>query len=385
MQIEILRLSHDGRGIGYLPTGKIAFVENALPGEVVTIETTLEKPKFVEATVKHIEFSSPLRVEPICSVYEKCGGCDLQHLNAKEHSLVKKQWLIESLKKFAQFELEASLVEGVSFKNTFYRRRASVKVKDKKIGFFERSSHNIVDVEPCKILSRELLAEVLKVKKQLTHKDEGELQFTLDDAKKVHIAILKDPSKALARFQTSAEQMMIEGCLVSTRAFLQAHEDVSKVYQKDIFEAVSTESRSAKIYDLYAGFGSYSLNLQNHGFSDIEGVEENGYAVESFPSSITSHKKKVEEWVKTLEKSNKPVVLLLNPPRIGVVGSDTFELILSKLGKSLKVILYLSCDHVTLARDLKIPLAKDFKIETVKLYDAFPNTRHFETLVVLKR
>ena len=101
MQVKIEKLDHYGRGITRI-NDKICFVENALPKETVEIEVIKETKKYFLATAKKIIKESENRTKPICPYYDKCGGCNLDHMSFKKENEYKEIKVKEILEKFAQ-------------------------------------------------------------------------------------------------------------------------------------------------------------------------------------------------------------------------------------------------------------------------------------------
>ena len=89
-EVEIERMNHEGRGIGYI-NGKVTFIKNALPEEVVVCEVLEEKKNYNVAQVINYKKISKKRVKPFCPYYEICGGCNLEHMPYKDSLKYKKE------------------------------------------------------------------------------------------------------------------------------------------------------------------------------------------------------------------------------------------------------------------------------------------------------
>ena len=90
MKVTIEKLDHFGRGICYVD-GKICFVPDTLPGEVVNIKIVLDKKKFCIGEVKDFYDVSSERINRVCPYCDKCGGCDLSHLNYNFYLFMNKK------------------------------------------------------------------------------------------------------------------------------------------------------------------------------------------------------------------------------------------------------------------------------------------------------
>nr|MBP7466566.1 TRAM domain-containing protein [Pseudoxanthomonas sp.] len=101
-QIQILDLSHDGRGVARREDGKAVFVAGALPGETVLAEPTARSRRFDEARTLEVLAASPERVPPRCPHFGTCGGCVLQHLAQDRQIVAKQQVLLENLERIGK-------------------------------------------------------------------------------------------------------------------------------------------------------------------------------------------------------------------------------------------------------------------------------------------
>ena len=145
LEVEIIDLDHFGRGIA--KTDKPIFVENSLIGEVVKIKITKEKKKYLEAQVIKFIKTSPYRVNSKCPYYDKCGGCDLLHMDYHEQLKYKEKKVREIIKKFSGLECVKKIVPSVQFN---YRSKVTLHV-NKKIGYYQRKSYEIVAIGNCLI------------------------------------------------------------------------------------------------------------------------------------------------------------------------------------------------------------------------------------------
>ena len=193
---------------------------------------------------------------------------------------------------------------------------------------------------------------------------------------------------------------------IDKRSFVQAHKDVSRIYKNDILSYITNILDEIKdpvsLYDLYCGYGEFSAGLlslqenkkyQNRIIS-LTAVEENPYSMSSFlikeeetknftaPFKISLVNKTVEAFLYDFKPTETPI-FIINPPRTGI-GQETIKRLLSLLPPQ-SFLLYLSCDAPSFSRDAKEILQENFLLRSLKLYDAFPYTVHFETLALFSR
>ena len=149
MKVVIDRFDDLGRGIAYV-NGKITFVPNTIPGDRVAITITKESKKYNIAKVdKYLKLSS-MRVKPKCPYFDICGGCTLQNISY-EDTINYKYNKVKNLFKKNKIDINPTIIKNPSPFN--YRNKISLKVIDKKIGFYEESTHNIVEINECIIAS----------------------------------------------------------------------------------------------------------------------------------------------------------------------------------------------------------------------------------------
>ncbi|HCH31715.1 MAG TPA: hypothetical protein DE045_02090, partial [Oceanospirillaceae bacterium] len=127
IEIELQNLSHDGRGVGRWQ-GKTVFVNGALQGETVSAEVTADHKTHAEAKVLEIHQASADRIDPICPVYDTCGGCQLQHLQPAAQVTFKQAAIAEQLRRIGSIEVP-EWVAPITKASQGYRRRAQLATR----------------------------------------------------------------------------------------------------------------------------------------------------------------------------------------------------------------------------------------------------------------
>ena len=130
--VEVVDAGAKGKAVAKAPDGRVIFINNAVPGDVVTVQTFKKKKAFYEASVTSISKYSEKRVEPVCPHFGVCGGCKWQNLGY-EHQLIFKQKEIEqNLMRIGKIELpEFQPILG-SEKQYFYRNKMEFSFSDNK-------------------------------------------------------------------------------------------------------------------------------------------------------------------------------------------------------------------------------------------------------------
>ncbi len=167
--LEIEDMNHQGEGLGRYE-GFTVFVPGALPGENVSCEVISVKKNYARAFIKDINMSSKERVKPPCPYYDKCGGCQLQHLSYQGQLRFKEKQVKDSLEKIGKIDLgEVEFLPILGMKTPWnYRNKIQLPVREfennVEIGFFKQNSHELVPVEHCMIQDEKGNKALTKVK-----------------------------------------------------------------------------------------------------------------------------------------------------------------------------------------------------------------------------
>ncbi|HYK71698.1 MAG TPA: 23S rRNA (uracil(1939)-C(5))-methyltransferase RlmD, partial [Pseudoneobacillus sp.] len=154
--LTIKRLGINGEGVGYFKR-TVVFVPGALPGEEVVVEATNIYPKYAEAKIKTIRKKSEHRVQPLCPVYEQCGGCQLQHLVYPQQLKEKRDIIIQALERHTKLAIEKlDIRQTIGMENPWgYRNKNQFQVKelDGKVlaGLYGLNSHQLINIEQCAV------------------------------------------------------------------------------------------------------------------------------------------------------------------------------------------------------------------------------------------
>mgnify|MGYP000517680159 CR=1 FL=1 len=171
--LRVGALDMEAQGIARRPDGKVVFIEGALPGELVSVQVGRKKNNWEQGTVTEIHHESSQRVTPGCPHFGlhqgACGGCKMQHLDVAAQVAVKQRVLEDNLWHLAKVKAESLLrpIQGPSW-GYRYRARLSVRYVLKKgevlIGFHERKSRYIADMQVCPILPPHVSAMLLPLR-----------------------------------------------------------------------------------------------------------------------------------------------------------------------------------------------------------------------------
>lgn len=396
MKVVIDRFDDLGRGIAYVGE-KITFIPNTIPGDTVDITITKETKKYNIAKVdKYLKLSSR-RVKPKCPYFDICGGCTLQSISY-EDTINYKYNKVKNLFKKSDIEINPEIIRNPSPYN--YRNKISLKVVDKRTGFYEESTHNIVEINECIIASPainktiSLISEFNIINGNITIRSNknNEILIILESSDKLNIDInyLKTQIK-LAGIVINNETFYGDNFLIenindyfykiSYDSFFQVNPYVASILFNEVSKRINEEDT---VLDLYCGVGTLSLNAACA--KEVVGVEivENAILNAIFNAHINkidNVKFILNDSTKVVSKLNKKFTkVIVDPPRSGL----TKTIIDNILSINPEEIIYVSCDPATLVRDILLFIDK-YNIKKAIIFDMFSYTYHVETMIVLKR
>ena len=397
-QFIIEKLDNFGRGITYY-NDKIVFVYNALPQEIVTLNLIKETKKYYEATVKEYIKTSPNRVKPQCPYYEECGGCNLLHTTYKETLSFKKDKLSSILKKYSNIDNKIDIIPSNNELN--YRNKITLKIKNSEYGYYSENTHKLVKITNC-LLAESSINNFLKDINYLNIKN-GEITIRSNynnellihikskDNIKPNINYLKLNHKIVGIilndktiYGDSSFIEIINHLLftISYDSFFQINRDICSKLFNIINEHINNNE---VILDLYCGVGTLGINASKNAKRSY-GIEIVKNAVLNAITNSKINKRNNIEYMlgdvsKCLPKiKDKIDTIIVDPPRAGLdqITKDTI------IKFNPQKILYISCDPLTLARDLK-ELKEYYNIKSITGLDMFPYTHHCESITVLER
>lgn len=393
--MKIEKLDNQGRGITYY-NGLIMFVDNALVDEDVEVEDIVLKKKHYEAKASVIENESVNRVIPKCPFYEACGGCNIMHMNLDHQEAFKLNKVKNILKKYAGISTNIKLVKND--KQILYRNKISMKICNGNWGYYSSKSHNDVVIDNCLLVSKEINAiignhEFLNVNNGeivIRSNYQNEILIAITSPENVSIIDSKIPSNVKGIvvndktiYKDNYFYDEIGGLIfkVSYNSFFQ----VNNYMAGKIFEILVNNLSGENLLDLYCGVGTLGLAVAKQ-FKNIYGIEKIKNAIEdakenAIKNNVINAHYYAGDTATILNTLNTHFdTIIVDPPRSGL-NEETIKQILELKPMN---IAYVSCDPMTLARDLKI-LAEQYKIIKINALDMFPNTYHVETICILER
>ncbi len=351
--------------------GLVVFVDDAAPGDKLTVQITEHKKNLAYAQVVSLDEESQLRTKPVCTHYGTCGGCSWQHLDASTQ-LDQKQKIVESsLRAFIAsqaIQVLPIIKSSVSFN---YRNRVQMTYDGKDLCFFGRRSQNLIPIKQCE-LAEKPINDFIQSGKKKNLKPQQRYEIRISET---------NPDYA-------------ESFLVSEDTAHSNFSQVNRFQNQDLIDSAIKALKSSaqsRLFELYAGSGNFTFPFfKNLNFKEIIAVEGSQKLVSLAHQKILTENisaKKLNFFVGDVESflnvswPTSDDVVFMDPPRIGSTEATMKILALSKP----RQIVYLSCHPVTLARDLQWLMQHQprYKIDFIQPFEMFPQTEHVETLVSL--
>lgn len=398
VNLNVLRLSHDGRGIAERD-GRVVMVSGALPGEQVIAKIEKGNTKLWQGKTVELLNQSPERIKPPCKVFSQCGGCQLQHMSLDGQHQVKKQAVTDHFKR-NNIDLP-EVVDLISLTSFEYRHRARLHVSSSgQLGFHAEQGNKVVAFASCAIFTPALTEAVSQLTSQAPLKGMKQLEVAVDDFGKIGLKAIKGRPEAVEALNSWAEESQwvvgkplnyqagSKTVMANPGGFTQVNRAVNQKMLETGANWLGLD-KSDRLLDLFCGSGNVAYFMKDQ-VSAVVGLEASEDAISQAIAvrETDLHCQFEVSDLFTEDISNlslvrelNPNVAVLDPPRAGaeLVSKNIKHL------SSLNKILYISCDPATLARDVKIIKQANWHLSKLALVDMFPQTKHVETMVLLEK
>ena len=430
---KIESLDHEGRGIARRD-GKTIFIEGALTGETVTASVYRKKPSFENANVQRILRESSQRVTPQCVNFGRCGGCSMQHLDARAQVAAKQRVLEDNLWHIGKVRADQMLspIQGPTWG---YRRRARMTARyvAKKggslIGFHEKKSSFVTDMSSCEVLLPRV-SKLLPALREMVGKlsiRERMPQIEVASGDTVDVLVLRvleppsDDDKAL--FKAFADQHGVHLYLQPKgpdtaypfwpeqpadlyyalpefgikmpffpTEFTQVNHDVNRVLVHRALALLAPQP-GERVADMFCGIGNFSLPIARSG-AHVTGIEGSASLVKRATENAAYNGLSDVAQFRTMNlfEINADTFaalcapgrfdrMLIDPPRDGAA-----ELVKALVAAPPQRIVYVSCSSATLARDAStLVYEQGYALSAAGVINMFPHTAHVESIAVFDR
>ena len=435
LQLQIIRHTHDGQGIAYLPDGRVCFVAGALAGEDTAVKLLKLGKRAAWGLAVSRTADAPERIPLDCPYYPKCGGCQTRHMSYEAELAAKHQHVADVLARIGGFDDIQFEIFGAYHTNG-YRNKAIFPIGGTpdapQIGFYRARSHQIIDVNFCLLQhpavalvrqvvlawmtahriapynelthhgllrhllvrtnqSGEVLVCLLANDKSLPHTDSlcAALQESVPRLRGVVFGqntrhdnvILGESFQTLWGDDALTETLSGLTYRIGIDAFFQInHAQTQRLYAVAASYAALTGAET--LLDLYCGVGSIGLTMANKA-ARLVGVEVVEQAVLNARENARSNGVENAHFLcgdagevaaALLLKKSTPDVIVFDPPRKGL----SLEALDAAVSMAPNRMVYVSCDPATFARDARLLADRGYALTGLTAVDLFPRTKHIE-------
>jgi 23S rRNA (uracil1939-C5)-methyltransferase len=419
-EIVIDALAYGPYGVGRMD-GKAVMVPDTAPGDKIVARLVESKERYAVGELLRIIEPSALRQTPPCPYVGRCGGCSWQHLRYEAQLKAKQQSVADALRrigKLSDFELKPIIAVRDPF---HYRRRIRLQAGAASgLGFFAAGSHSVVEIDSCVIADARLNSALAALRLWLGDLDSAMEHLELVVGDEVdELVVVAQPADTFQTSDESAcerligENKSISGLIVLARAerkiygrtliTVKLQDDLTLQVDADVFTQVNADGNRQmieqlladgnfheqdRVLELYCGAGNFTLPLAQR-VAEVTAVEGHRAAIASGELNAQRYRLENIQWqcaavpqaVAQLRRQRRNFSkIVLDPPR---TGAKSIEADLAAL--SAEMILYVSCNPTTLARDLAALAKFGYKLSSVQPMDFFPHTFHVESLAVMTR
>ncbi|MCC9907997.1 23S rRNA (uracil(1939)-C(5))-methyltransferase RlmD [Streptococcus agalactiae] len=439
--LKIKRMGINGEGIGFYKKTLI-FVPGALKGEEVFCQISSVRRNFAEAKLLKINKNSKNRVDPACSIYKECGGCQIMHLQYDKQLEFKTDVIRQALMKFKpegyeNYEIRKTI--GMP-EPEHYRAKLQFQVRsfggNVKAGLYAQGTHRLIDIKDCLVqdsLTQEMInrvAELLGKYKLPIYNERkiagvrtvmirraqasGEVQLIFITSKRLDfddvvielvrefpelktVAVNINASKTSDIYgqiteviwgqESINEEVLDYGFSLSPRAFYQLNPKQTQILYSEAVKALDVKDDDDLI-DAYCGVGTIGLAFAGK-VKSVRGMDIIPEAIQDAKENAlhmgftNTHYEagKAEDIIpRWYSEGFRANALIVDPPRTGLDD----KLLNTILKMPPEKMVYVSCNTSTLARDL-VTLTKVYHVHYIQSVDMFPHTARTEAVVKLQR
>lgn len=418
---NITGLSQEGRGIAHVDN-KITFIFNALPHETVQFQYTKKRSQITEGTATAITSASPQRTSPQCPHFTICGGCSLQHMSPTYQQEFKLNTVLSSL---AHHHLTPhEILPTLTGPTSGYRRKARMGVKFiyKKnkimVGFRERNSGLIADINSCHVLDERIGLRITALKafihtlesrdqipqieiaatddvialviRHMIPLSDSDLEAIKNFAKHESFQIYLQPNglDSISLLVGDSEELHYQlpqfnlTFSFHPAQFTQINHTINQQMVSQAIALLNLQPTD-QVLDLFCGIGNFTLAASRQA-QKVTGVEGDASAIlQAQKNAVQNNIHNTEFHVANLFEACHELAwarahydkIILDPPRSGAE-----EIIKLMHFWNPKAILYVSCNPATFVRDAALLKEKNYHLNKFSMMDMFPHTQHAEVM-----
>ena len=397
--------TYGGETLGRLPDGRAVFVPFAIPGEEVRIQLVEEKRGYARAELVEVLNTSPERIKPVCVHFTSCGGCHYQHMSYEAQLIAKASILKDQLARIGKINDPALKPTVASLSPYYYRNNIQFHLTEQgKLGFHRWRSDTVLAIKECHLpeetinslwpkLDFEPLPDLQRVSIHLGNNEDVLLTLESDDPEPLEFMVEDLPISAV--YLAPEETHVLAGddhifvavlgrsLRISAGTFFQVNTHIAAAMVEHILTNLDLHPE-ATLIDAYAGGGLFSAFLAPW-VKRLIAVEDSSSGCADFVYNLDEfdhvelYQARVEDALPTLEIT--PQVMLVSPPQAGL-ERGVLDGILSM---SPDILVYVSSDPATLARDAWRLTVGGYRLTSVTPFDLCPQTYHIESISFWQR
>jgi 23S rRNA (uracil1939-C5)-methyltransferase len=404
MIVRLTGFAYGGDALGRLEDGRMVFVPFALPGERVRVELIEEKRGYARGHLVEVLELAPERIQPRCAHFSVCGGCHYQHLPYAAQLKAKSAILRDQLIRIGGIG-DPPMGEIIAAPEPYnYRNHIQFHLSvEGKLGYHLGRSKQVLAIQECHLpepalsqiwplLDFEAMPEIERISLRLGAGDDVQLTLESDDLTPPELNVEDLPvsvvhlsqGEALVLAGSASVMMEVRGRLfqVSAGSFFQTNTTMAGTmvgHVLSLLEVHQALGLEKTLFDVYCGVGLFSAFIAPR-VGRLIGIEASPSAAEDFAVNLDEFDH-IELYEAPAEMvlpglADRPDAIIVDPPREGVDRRAMDGL----LDLRPPLLIYVSCDPSTLARDAKRLLAAGYHLEQVTPFDLFPQTYHIESI-----
>lgn len=380
MELQPTTMSSDGSAVARDGSGRVVFVENALPGERVRVEISSERPKSAVAHVVEILQPSPDRVVPPCPELKKgCGACQWQHVTEGAQRRLKVEIVLNAVRRGGT--RPASPSPTIELEPWDFRTTIRAGVVEGHAGFRRGGTHDLIWVKRC-LVAHPLLQELL-IGPRYTGVDEVLLRC---GARTDERMVATTPAGAKIQVPDDVHRQSIHELAagrswrISAGSFFQTRADGVDALAAQVVAAAEAMGSPTAAIDLYSGVGLFAGVLAERGWS-VTAVESERCALADVRVNLKDLDVEIVGADVNRWKPTEANLVVADPSRIGLARRGVE--VVAASGASRLVLI--SCDAISLGRDAALLQQNGYEMTSLTLVDLFPHTFHVEVVSVFDR
>ena len=423
-------LDNEGRGIAHVE-GKTIFIDGALIGEEVEYHSFRRKPRYEQASATAIVHAAAARTSPRCPHFGVCGGCSLQHLEPAAQAAAKQRVLEDALWHIGKLQAEMlyPVILGPAWAYR-HRARLAVRMVAKKggvlVGFHEKRSSFVADMDSCAVLPEKVSALLPKLRQfigglsvrerlpqievavgetatalvlrllQPLSADDADALRAFADAQQVLIYLQSGGPATVLPFHPATPPALAYSLpefgiemRFSPTDFTQVNHGINRMLVRRAL-ALLQPRPGERIADMFCGLGNFTLPIARCG-AKLVGVEGSAALVAAAADNARRNgladncefrvANLFDATTQSIEALGRFDKMLIDPPREGAIA-----LVKAFAEQGPARIVYVSCNPATLARDAAILVHEQgYRLRGAGIANMFPQTSHVESIALFER